>query len=136
MGATRACLTIKVRDQTIYVNERSIAEKFLQGFHPPDCKSAYARAAVPTDEITQRVATIEAGLRVQHALAAGSTITPLSSAIRALRQLNRATNDAKHEWEEHTHEEQDSTKAEAEREYVGGCSRPWRCTGSLQWRGW
>jgi hypothetical protein len=48
------------------------------------------------DEVGQKVAVIEAGLRTHAALVGGRPATALASAIGALRQLNRAVNDAKH----------------------------------------
>ena len=48
------------------------------------------------DEVGQKVAVIEAGLRTHAALVGGRPTTALASAIGALRQLNRAVNDAKH----------------------------------------
>lgn len=47
------------------------------------------------DEVAQRAAVIESGLRTA-ALVTGSPVTPLSAAIRALRQLNAAVGEAKH----------------------------------------
>ena len=48
------------------------------------------------DEVGQKVAVIEAGLRTQEALVGDRPTSALASAIGALRQLNRAINDAKH----------------------------------------
>ena len=47
------------------------------------------------DEITQRMAVVEAGMRVQKSLG-GSFTTPLAEAISALRKLNSVVNVAKH----------------------------------------
>nr|AAB49411.1 ORF; putative [Lingulodinium polyedra] len=51
----------------------------------------------PPDDVSQRVAVIEAGLRTQVAVADGGPVKPLSAAIQALRSLNRAVGDAKHD---------------------------------------
>ncbi len=60
-----------------------------------------AAADFQGDEISQRTAVVEAGLRVQSALSDGGPIKPLRTAIQALRALNRAVGDAKHERLEH-----------------------------------
>ena len=44
----------------------------------------------PADEVSQRAAVVEAGLRMQAALSDGGPIQPLRTAIQALRALNRS----------------------------------------------
>ena len=59
----------------------------------------------PADEVSQRAAVVEAGLRMQAALSDGGPIQPLRTAIQALRALNRAVGEAKHEFKEQLCEE-------------------------------
>lgn len=83
---------------TTYINTAEAAECYLTQL----ATGILQRASV-VDEPAQRAAVVEAELRVRQAMAAGDLHNPampaLAAAIRGLRLLNRATNDAKHHGE-------------------------------------
>ena len=92
MGATRALVTIRLADgKLVYINERSLAELYV--------KAQCDTGGVPSngDCISQRLAVIEASLRVQHELAYdGKPLPRLHHVVQALRVLNRVAGEAKH----------------------------------------
>ena len=80
-------MTIRFPDgRIVYINDRDLA-----------ASAAHAASSVPAcdvvpvpDDLSQRLATIEAGLRVQSELKVnGSPLPCLSQAIIALRSLNK-----------------------------------------------
>ena len=85
-------MTIRLADgKLVYINERSLAELYV--------KAQCDTGGVPSngDCISQRLAVIEASLRVQHELAYdGKPLPCLHHAVQALRILNRASGEAKH----------------------------------------
>ena len=92
MGATRALVTIRLADgKMVYINERSLAEMNVKAM----CDAGGAPSN--GDGISQRLAVIEASLKVQHELAYdGKPLPCLHHAVQALRILNRAAGEAKH----------------------------------------
>eukprot|EP00419_Tripos_fusus_P010213 CAMPEP_0172668526 /NCGR_PEP_ID=MMETSP1074-20121228/9119_1 /TAXON_ID=2916 /ORGANISM="Ceratium fusus, Strain PA161109" /LENGTH=308 /DNA_ID=CAMNT_0013485187 /DNA_START=160 /DNA_END=1086 /DNA_ORIENTATION=- len=67
----------------------------------PHQASAASPLGFPPDGILQRLAVVEAGLRVQQEMVGdAAAVPPLSAAIQALKILNRASGDAKHVWKE------------------------------------
>ena len=109
MGGTRALLTIKLPDGKVaYYNDRKLAEQATRsltvvGPVVHDGKTA-TPLGFPPDEIMQRLAVIETGLRMQQELATEVGVPPpLSAAIQALRILNKAGGDAKHSWHAELH---------------------------------
>ena len=90
MGGTRALITV-VGDHT-YINGKEEARLFFERL--ADSLTPQSPQA-PADEVTQRVKVVEAGMRTMESLS-GSPVTPLSVAVRALRQLNSAVGVAKH----------------------------------------
>ena len=92
MGATRALVTIRLADgKLVYINERSMAEMYVKAL----CDAGGAPSN--GDGISQRLAVIEASLKVQHELAYdGKPLPCLHHAVQALRILNRAAGEAKH----------------------------------------
>ena len=92
MGGTRALLTVRdAGGKTLYVNTMECAQLYMALWKPVEMPMN----SFP-DEISQCASTIEAGLRVQRLLSDGKQVSPLKTAIQALRQLNKAVNEAKH----------------------------------------
>ena len=92
MGGTRALLTVRdAGGKTLYVNTMECAQFYMALWKPVEMPMN----SFP-DEISQCASTIEAGLRVQRLLSDGKQVSPLKTAIQALRQLNKAVNEAKH----------------------------------------
>ena len=92
MGATSALVIIRLADgMLVYINERSLAELYVKAHCDAGGVSSNG------DCISQRLAVIEASLRVQHELAYdGKPLPCLHHAVQALRILNRASGEAKH----------------------------------------
>lgn len=80
-------MAVSTQFGNIYINDEAMAKYFVD--------QIVQSRTMGTDEVSQRVATVEAGMRISNELS-GNPTTPLQSAIRALRQLNKASNDAKH----------------------------------------
>ena len=99
MGATRALVTIKYADgRLVYINDAALAQRAVDSAAGPPTEPCASQAGAG-DEVSQRLATVEAALRVQSELAVnGQPLPCLSAAIRALRLLNGAANSAKHQW--------------------------------------
>ena len=76
----------------LWIDEEAMAHSFLAQWGPVHAEMH----AASTDEISQRAAVVEAGLRAQTMLT-GDVTTPLATAVRALRQLNSAVVYAKHQ---------------------------------------
>ena len=81
---------LTVRQGITYVNDRALAVQFLD-----ELRKDLLPLVQTSDEITQRMAVVEAGMRVQKTLG-GSFSTPLAEAICALRKLNSVVSVAKH----------------------------------------
>ena len=92
MGGTRARITLRDAAGTMcWVNDPALAADLLAKWSP-----AGAVAGESIDqEVEQRGAVIVAGLQTAKLLT-GSCSTPLAVAIRSLRALNAAVNEAKH----------------------------------------
>ena len=87
MGATRALVTVNTWTGVTYINDAAMAERYLAMLAP-------SQVHVP-DEVTQRMAVVEAGMRVSKCLGPHTT-SPLAAAVSALRKLNAVVNVAKH----------------------------------------
>mmetsp|Transcript_125154 Transcript_125154/g.249870 ORF Transcript_125154/g.249870 Transcript_125154/m.249870 type:complete len:359 (+) Transcript_125154:38-1114(+) len=113
MGATRALLTLRdARGVMLWVNSPEQAAELLKAWCP---HGHAAEAHAGDDEVRQRAAVVEAGLATAKVLT-GKVTTPLSTAVRALRQLNAAVADSKHQEEggqdDHAHSGVASTAAD------------------------
>lgn len=88
MGVTRALITVNAKTGMSYINDISLAQQYITFL------AETQKPNVP-DEIDQRTAVIEAGMRVSRCL--GTTTTPLAAAVTALRKLNSVVKKAKHD---------------------------------------
>jgi len=90
MVAARAKVTVRdSAGKMLWINDAAMAQTFLAQWGPVHSMQCEA------DEFSQRAAVVESGLRLQ-TMMTGDVCTPLSTAIRALRTLNKAVADAKH----------------------------------------
>ena len=106
MGATRALVTIRMADgKTVYINDAVLAEKYIMA----QCGSN--GLSNDGDDISQRLAVIEASLRVQKELAFdGKPLPCLHQAVQALRILNKANGDAKHQYMSKKYEKKETSE--------------------------
>ena len=87
MGGTRALLTVRdAGGRTLYVNTMECAQYNLALWKPIEMPMN----SFP-DKISQCASTIGAGLRAQRMLSDGKQVSPLKTAIQALRQLNKSS---------------------------------------------
>ena len=107
MGATRALLTIRFGESTVYVNDKALAVHYIDSL-------IGATAVSRDDDIEGRTEAVRACLTAQKSLnkVTGVTHANLGTALRdcwhtvskiewnAIRRLQRKGNSAKHDWEE------------------------------------
>ena len=90
MRATRAYISLRLPNGVItYINDKGMAELYVRLL----ADMPGAARAIPTQG-EQQLDVIAAGLEFQKAISGDQAITPLTQAVRGLRQLTSAFNQA------------------------------------------
>ena len=116
MGAIRALVTVKLPSGAIvYLNDAGVARDFVAALPLGSSSSVASGPHVSVGNLSQRLAVISAGLRIQSELTVDEKPLPcLTTAIRALRLLNKSVNDAKHLWDAPSEAKEGRATEEAE----------------------